>query len=86
MNAILLESVLFIALIAVVGAFLLTALGVSPFGTRFKQTANRRRIDKQADLTCPVHGLQRETDLVRLPTGEALCPHCYREAVHGRVD
>jgi len=86
MNAILLESVLFIAVVAVVGAFVLTALGYSPFGKRFKQTANRRRIDKQADLTCPVHGLQRETDLVRLPTGEPLCSHCYREAVDGHVD
>ena len=86
MNAILLESVLFIVLLAVVGAFVLKALGISPFGTRIKQAANRRRIDKQADLTCPVHGLQRETDLVRLATGEALCPHCYQEAVHGHVD
>jgi hypothetical protein len=33
-----------------------------------------------------VHGLQRANDLVRLPTGEPLCPHCYQEAVHGRVD
>ncbi len=86
MNAILLESVLFIALIAVVGAFVLSALGYTPFGTRLKQTANRKRIEKQADLTCPVHGLQREIDLVRLPTGEALCPHCYQEAVDGHVD
>ncbi len=86
MNAILLESALFIALVAVVGAFVLSALGLSPFGTRIKQTVNRRRIDKQADLTCPVHGLQRETDLARLSTGEVLCPHCYREAVHGRID
>ena len=86
MNAILLESVLFIVLVAVVGAFVLAALGISPVGKRIKQSVNRRRIDKQADLTCPVHGLQRETDLVRLQTGEALCPHCYSEAVHGRID
>ncbi len=86
MTVILLESVLFIALVAVVGAFVLKALGVTPFGTRLKQSANRRRIDKQADLTCPIHGPQREEDLVRLPTGEPLCSHCYREAVHGHVD
>ncbi len=86
MTVILLESVLFIALAAVVGAFVLRALGVTPFRTRLKQSANRRRIDKQADLTCPIHGLQREEDLVRLPTGEPLCPHCYREAVNGHVD
>ena len=85
MNAILLESVLFIALVAVVGALFVTALGITPFGRRLRQTANRKRIDKQADLTCPIHGLQQENDLVRLPTGEALCPHCYKEAVHGHI-
>jgi len=86
MNAILIESVLFIALLAVAGAFVLTALGYTPFGKRVKQTANRRLIDKRADLTCPIHGLQRETELVRLSTGEVLCAHCYREAVDGHVD
>jgi hypothetical protein len=86
MNAILLESVLFIALVAVLGAFVFSALGMTPFGRRIRQSANRKRIDRLADLTCPVHGLQREADLVRLPTGETLCPQCYKEAVHGHVD
>lgn len=86
MNAILLESALFIALLAVVGALFVTALGFTPFGRRIRQTANRKRLDRQADLTCPVHGLQREEDLVRLPTGEPLCPHCYTEAVYGHTN
>jgi hypothetical protein len=86
MNAIMLESALFIALLAVVGALFVTALGFTPFGRRIRQTANRKRIDRQADLTCPIHGLQREVDLVRLPTGEPLCSHCYKEAVHGHID
>jgi len=86
MNAIMLESALFIALLAVVGALFVTALGFTPFGRRIRQTANRKRLDRQADLTCPVHGLQREEDLVRLPTGEPLCPHCYTEAVHGHTN
>ena len=86
MNAIMLESALFIALLAVVGALFVTALGFTPFGRRIRQTANRKRIDRQADLTCPIHGLQREDDLVRLPTGEPLCPHCYKEAVHGHIN
>jgi hypothetical protein len=86
MNVILLESVLFIALVAVAGALVLNALGITPIGRRLRQTANRKRIDKQAELTCPVHGLQREEDLVRLPTGEPLCPQCYQEAVHGHID
>ncbi|MBL0173429.1 MAG: hypothetical protein IPP90_22615 [Gemmatimonadaceae bacterium] len=86
MNPAFLESAFFIALLAVVGALLVSALGWTPFGKRIKQSANRKRIDREADLTCPIHGLQRETDLVRLPTGEPLCPHCYKEAVHGYID
>jgi hypothetical protein len=86
MNVIILESVLFVALGAVVGALFVTALGITPLGRRLRQSANRKRIDKQAELTCPIHGLQREQDLVRLPSGEPLCPHCYQEAVHGHLD
>lgn len=86
MNPAFLESAFFIALLAVAGALFVSALGWTPFGKRIKQSANRRRIDREADLTCPVHGLQREIDLVRLPTGEPLCPHCYKEAVHGNID
>jgi hypothetical protein len=85
MNAILLESVLFIALVAVLGAFVVKALGFTTPGLRLKQTVNRKRIEKQYDLTCPIHGLQREEDLVRLSTGESLCPRCYEEAVHGHI-
>jgi len=86
MNAAYIESAFVIALVAVAGALLFSALGISPLGRRFKQIGNRKRIDREADLTCPVHGLQREEDLVRLPTGEPLCPHCYKEAVHGHID
>lgn len=86
MNAILIESGLFIAMLAVLAAFLITAMKMTPLGTRLKQTANRKLIEKQADLTCPIHGQQREADLVRLSTGEPLCPHCYREALNGHVD
>lgn len=85
MNAIILEVVLFIALLAVVGTLFVAALGITPLGRRLRQTANRRRIDRRAELTCPIHGLQREEDLVRLPTGEPLCPHCYQEAMHGHL-
>jgi hypothetical protein len=82
MNVILLESALFIALVVVVGAFVVKALGLTPAGLRLKQAANRKRIERQAALTCPIHGLQREEEMVRLPTGEPLCPQCYKEAVH----
>lgn len=86
MNAIIFESVLFFALVAVVGALVVYGVRHTPLGSRFAQTANRRRIDHQAELTCPVHGVQRDQDLVRLPTGERMCPLCYQEAVHGIVD
>lgn len=86
MNAIILESVLFFALVAVVGALVVYTVRHTPLGTRFAQTLNRKRIDEQAELTCPMHGVQKEADLVRLPTGEKICPHCYQEAVHGVVD
>ena len=86
MNAAYIESAFVIALVAVAGALVVSALGLTPFGKRFKQTANRKRIDREYDLTCPIHGLQREEDLVRLPTGEKLCPICYKEAVHGHID
>ena len=86
MNAIILESVLFFALLAVVGALVVYAVKHTPLGTRFTQTANRKRIDQLAEHTCAIHGVQREADLVRLPTGERICPQCYREAVHGIVD
>ena len=86
MNAILLESVLFIALIAVAGALFVTALRTTSIGNRFRQIGNRKRIDHMVDLTCPVHGLQRESELVRLSTGETICPSCYQEAANGHVD
>jgi hypothetical protein len=86
MTVIIVEVVLFLAFLAAVGTIVVRALGITPVGRRLQQVANRRRIDRQADLTCPVHGLQAEADLVRLPTGETLCPRCYQEAVHGHVD
>lgn len=86
MNAIIIEGVLFVALLAVVGALSFFALRATRVGQRFRQTANRKRIDAQADLTCPIHGFQQASRMVRLPTGEILCPHCYKEAVHGIVD
>lgn len=86
MNAIILESVLFFALVAVVGVLFFSGIKRTALGKRFAQTANRKEIDKQFDLTCPIHGLQKESELVRLPTGETLCPHCYKEAVHGVID
>lgn len=86
MNAILLESALFFALVAAVGVLIFSGIKRTPLGQRFRQSANRKRIDEQAELTCSIHGLQKASELVRLPTGEVMCPNCYKEAVHGVVD
>jgi hypothetical protein len=84
MSLIIFEGVLFVALIAT-GATLLYFLVVyfTPVGVRLRQTQNRRRIDREAELLCPIHGPRAEKDLVRLTSGEALCPDCYKENVHG---
>jgi hypothetical protein len=84
MSVIIFEGVLFVALIAT-GATLLYLVVVyfTPVGVRLRQTQNRRRIDRAAELLCPIHGPRAEKDLVRLTSGEALCPDCYKENVHG---
>jgi len=82
MTTIILEGVLFVAAAAMLAA--LVAYGVlelTPAGRRFRQTANRRRLERTATQTCAVHGFIDESDLVRLPTGERICPRCYAEAL-----
>ncbi len=84
MIAILVEGVLFVAMIAAIAALLfVAALRLTPLGARLRETANRRRLEHELDLTCPIHGLQREETMVRLPSGERICATCYREAIHG---
>jgi hypothetical protein len=84
MSAIILEGVLFVALLAT-GAALLYFVVVSftPVGVRLRQTRNRRQLDRAAELDCPIHGPRKETDLVRLASGDVMCPDCYKETVHG---
>jgi hypothetical protein len=84
MLAIITEGVLFVALIATMAALLLFALlWFTPLGIRLRQTRNRKRIERAAELVCPVHGAHAEHELVRLASGERICPDCFREAVHG---
>jgi hypothetical protein len=82
MAAIIIEWVLFAALI-VTGVVLvkLVVEHYTPLGRRLRQGQNRKRIDRLVDRRCPTHGLQREEDLVRLESGEVICPVCYREAL-----
>ena len=84
MGAILLEGVLFVALVATVAALLvLVALRYTPVGLWLVQTRNRRAIERAADRRCPVHGDQPERSLVRLPSGQRVCARCFEEIVHG---
>ena len=84
MTAIIIEGVLFVAFLAAVGTlFYLILMYLTPVGVRLRQTQNRRRLDRAADLVCPIHGPRATQDLVRLASGELLCPDCYKETVHG---
>lgn len=86
MLGILAESTLFVAALVAIGALLALVLLVTPLGMRWRQGRNRRRIERELDLVCPVHGRHEEEQLVRLPSGERICPDCFREAMHGQVD
>jgi hypothetical protein len=84
MGTIIIEGVLFVALIATGGAFLFWLLiTFTPAGVRLRQTRNRKRIERTAELVCPIHGMRAEDQLVRLANGERMCPDCYKETFHG---
>jgi hypothetical protein len=83
MVGIILEGVLFVALIATMATLLF--LGVyhfTPLGLRLKQSRNRRVLEHELELQCPIHGMQVEEEMVRLPSGTRICPACYKEALH----
>ena len=83
MGAIIVEGVLFVALIATGGALLYwLLLYLTPAGVRLRQTQNRKQIDRMAELVCPIHGLRTEDQLVRLANGERACPDCYQETLN----
>lgn len=82
MTAILVESLLFVGAIATVGGLLFLALKTyTPFGMRLRQMENRKRIEREAENVCPVHGRHAEHELVRLASGDRICPDCFREVV-----
>ena len=83
MSVIIMEGVLFVALIAAGGALLYwLILYFTPAGVRLRQTSNRKRIERAAELVCSVHGRLEEDKLVRLASGEQVCPDCYKEIVN----
>jgi len=82
MAAIIMEGVLFVALVAAVGALLFFGLTTfTPLGKRWKQVQNRRSIERDAALQCPIHGALSEDTMVRLPSGDRICPECFKETV-----
>ena len=84
MNAIIIEVVLFVALLCV--AVTLVVFIVRHYtgpGRVLEQTRNRKAIDRAVNLTCEIHGAHEEREMVRLESGEVMCPQCYREAIGG---
>jgi hypothetical protein len=87
MAVIIFEGVLFVALVATCGAlFFMLVANHTTLGTRLKQTRNRRRIDRVSDQICPTHGIHAEHELVRLPSGEVMCPECYKETMYDQFN
>ncbi len=83
MLGIIVEGVLFIALIVAAATLLYSVLvRWTPLGRRLAQTHNRELIEEATSRTCPVHGPHQAHELVRLPDGELICPQCYAEAMH----
>jgi hypothetical protein len=87
MVAILVEGVLFVAFVVTVAALLLFVLAqFTPVGLWLRQSRNRRQIERAAELRCPIHGPHDPTEMVRLPSGERICPACFKEIVDGNLD
>lgn len=85
MNAIIIEGVLFVALVCVAVALVVVIVRYyTAAGRALEQTRNRKAIDRAVNLTCALHGAHEERQMVRLESGEVMCPECYREAVDGR--
>jgi hypothetical protein len=86
MNAIIIEGVMFVALLVV--AVTLVVFVVRHYtapGRALEQSRNRKEIERAASLTCALHGAHEERDMVRLESGDVMCPECYRDAIEGRV-
>jgi hypothetical protein len=86
MNVIIIEGVLFIALLCVAAVLIVTIVrNYTAAGRALEQTRNRKQIDRAVNLTCELHGPHEERQMVRLESGEVMCPECYREAIDGRA-
>ncbi|HEX2780779.1 MAG TPA: hypothetical protein VHM30_14855 [Gemmatimonadaceae bacterium] len=87
MLAILIEGTLFVAGLAALGALLsYLVFKHTPVGVRLRQAENRKRIERAAELRCPIHGDHAPEDMVRLPSGMLICPQCFQEIVDDKPD
>jgi hypothetical protein len=86
MIGIMFESALFLAALVAMAMLLFQLLKTyTPLGMRLRQTENRKRIQREAETVCAVHGPHPESDLVLLANGERICPDCFREAVRDSI-
>jgi hypothetical protein len=84
MSAIIIEGVLFVALLCVgVTLAVFVVRHYTAAGHAIEQTRNRKEIERAVNLTCDIHGAHVEREMVRLPSGDLMCPQCYREAIGG---
>ena len=82
MRLVLAEGLLFILALVALGALIAyAALEFTPLGARLRETSNRRRLEREAALVCPVHGRYDEAAVVRLKSGARMCPACYQEVL-----
>ena len=79
MAAIVIDAILVLVLLAVAIYWSRELFARSAPGVRHRQVQNRKRIEQEHALVCPLHGRHAESDLVRLPSGDTLCPQCYQE-------
>ena len=87
MRIIIIEGVLFVVFLATAGALVLWGLWhATPLGRVTRQIQSRRRIQRAAELMCPIHGTQADAEMVRLSNGTRVCPVCYQETVNGKLD
>ena len=73
------DAVLVVVLAVLVAAGAWQLFSLTPAGVRHQQARNRRRIEQGGGHRCALHGPYGERELVRLRSGETLCPKCYAE-------
>ncbi len=76
------EAVLYLALFAACGALVVfVVLTATPGGRQWRENLDGRRGIAEGGCHCVVHGTLREEEMMRLATGERICPQCFRESM-----